>query len=285
MPDTNAQMQPAQTPTPGVPAILSPAADPAAAAPAKRGLRGRLRIPFRGPREPEQPKELSLADHLIELRNRIFISVLALLPGTVVGFVFGDELIRILKSPLPTDKPLIALSITEPFTIRFEIALVLGLVVGMPVILFQLWRFISPGLTSKERSIARPWVPFAMLFFLAGTGLAYFVLPYASKFLYGFQSADLQLMLTADTYFGFVTKMLITFGLVMEFPIILVLLSKVGIVSSKLLASNRRMAILIVTIVSALIAPGGDFVTPLALAGTMYGLYEGAIVVIRMGGH
>jgi sec-independent protein translocase protein TatC len=244
---------------------------------------GRLRNPFRRRREPEPPRELSLVEHLVELRHRVFVSVLSLVPGTIVGFILGDELIRILKKPLPTDRPLIALNITEPFMIRFEIALVVGLVVGMPVILLQLWRFISPGLTPRERSIARPWVPFALVFFAVGVGLAYMVLPYASNFLFGFQTSDLQLMLTADAYFGFVTRLFVTFGLVMEFPIILVLLSKAGIVTHRLLAANRRRALLIVTIVAALIAPGGDFVTPIVLAAAMYGLYEGSIVVIRLG--
>ena len=264
----------------GMPPVGVPAAAPAAE-PAKRG---RFRLPFRRHREPEQPKELSLVEHLVELRNRIFISVLSLLPGTVLGFIFGDQLIAILKKPLPTDKPLIALGLTEPFMIRLEIALVVGLIVGMPVILFELWRFISPGLTDRERSAARPWVPLALIFFAIGVGLAYFILPYASGFLFGFQSSDLQLMLTADAYFGFVTMLFAAFGLVMEFPIVLVLLSKVGLISSAQLRARRRFAIVGITIVSTFITPGADFVSPIAMAVTMYALYEFSIVLIRMNG-
>ena len=264
----------------GTPPVGVPAAAPAAQ-PAKRG---RFRLPFRRHRDPEQPKELSLVEHLVELRNRIFISVLSLLPGTVLGFIFGDQLIAILKKPLPTDKPLIALGLTEPFMIRLEIALVVGLIVGMPVILFELWRFISPGLTDRERSAARPWVPLALIFFAIGVGLAYFILPYASGFLFGFQSSDLQLMLTADAYFGFVTMLFAAFGLVMEFPIVLVLLSKVGLISSAQLRARRRFAIVGITIVSTFITPGADFVSPIAMAVTMYALYEFSIVLIRMNG-
>jgi sec-independent protein translocase protein TatC len=91
-------------------------------------------------------------------------------------------------------------------------------------------------------------------------------------------------MLTADAYFGFVTTLFLAFGLVMEFPIVLVLLSKVGIVTSKLLRSSRRMAVLGITIVSAVITPGADLVSPIVMAVTMYGLYEASIVMIRMGG-
>jgi sec-independent protein translocase protein TatC len=115
-------------------------------------------------------------------------------------------------------------------------------------------------------------------------GLAYFILPYAAGFLFGFQSKEIQLLLTADAYFGFVTMLFLAFGLVMEFPIILVLLSKVGLITSKQLRSSRRIAILGVTIVSTLITPGADFVSPIAMAVTMYGLYEVSIILIRLGG-
>ena len=227
---------------------------------------------------------MSLGGHLVELRNRVFISVGALLPGTIVGFILGDQIIHVLKAPLPTDRPLIALGLTEPFMIKLQVAVVTGVILAMPVILYQLWRFISPGLTKSERSAARPWVPLALIFFALGVGLAYFILPYASGFLYGFQSKDLELMLTADAYFGFVTMLFLAFGLVMEFPIILVLLSKVGMITSMQLRRSRRIAILAITIISTLITPGADFVSPIAMAVTMYGLYEVSIVMIRIGG-
>jgi sec-independent protein translocase protein TatC len=277
--DPNAQLQSAATPA------TVPSA-PAAVPPARRWRPGWFHLPSRGHRpEPQlDTSEMSLGGHLVELRNRIFISVFALLPGTVVGYIFSDEIIRVLKAPLPTKDPLITLALTGPFLIKLQIALVCGVILAMPVILFQLWRFISPGLTPRERSTARPWVPLALVFFALGVGLAYFILPYASGFLYGFQTPDLKLMLTADAYFGFVTTLFLAFGLVMEFPIILVLLSKVGLITSRQLRSSRRMAILGITIVSTLITPGADFVSPIAMAVTMYGLYEVSIVMIRLGG-
>lgn len=265
--DTNAQSQGAASP---------------AAGPARRRLR--LRLPFRNPKPAPPPVEMTLVAHLVELRNRIFISVFALLPGTVIGFIFSDRLIEILKAPLPTKDPLITLGLTEPFMIHLQIALTVGVILAMPVILYQLWRFISPGLSPKERAAARPWVPMALFFFAMGVGVAYFILPYASGFLYGFQTADLKLMLTADAYFGFVTILFLAFGVVMEFPIVLVLLSKVGIVSSALLRRSRRRAVLGVTIFSAMVTPGADLVSPIVMAVTMYGLYEVSIVMIRLGG-
>ena len=252
--------------------------------------RRRLRLPFRrgnGGPPPAAIDEsaMSLSGHLVELRNRVFISVFSLLPGTVLGFVFSDRLIEVLKAPLPhPERPLIALGLTEPFLIHLQVALTVGVILAMPVILYQFWRYISPGLTPRERGAARPWVPLAMVFFALGVGVAYFILPYASGFLYGFETKDIQLMLTADAYFGFVTMLFLAFGVVMEFPIVLVLLSKVGIVSSRRLRSSRKMAVLGITIFSAFVTPGADLVSPIVMAVTMYGLYEVSIVLIRMGG-
>jgi sec-independent protein translocase protein TatC len=267
---------------------LQSAASPTASAMPRRSWRRRLRIPFwhRGasPEPPAGAPEMSLSAHLVELRNRIFISVFALLPGTVLGFIFSGKIIHILIAPLPKGEYLVAFGLTEPFMIDLQVAVTVGTITAMPVILYQLWRFISPGLTDKERSTARPWVPLALLFFVLGVGVAYFILPYASGFLFTFQTSDIHLMLSAESYFGFVTILFLAFGLVMEFPIVLVLLSKVGIVTSKRLRSSRRMAVLGITIFSAIITPGADLVSPIVMAVTMYGLYEVSIIMIRIGG-
>jgi sec-independent protein translocase protein TatC len=267
-------------------ASMESVATPAAGSLPRRSRLRRLRLPLRrrntGP-DPE-PAEMTLTGHLVELRNRFFIAVFSLIPGTIAGFILAKPIIHVLRAPLPTDKPLVALGLTEPFMIQFQVALVAGIILAMPVILYEFWAYVSPGLTPKERSAARPWVPMAMLFFAFGVGVAYLILPYASRFLFSFQTSDVTLMLTAEAYFGFVTTLFLAFGLVMEFPIVLVLLSKVGIVTSKRLRSWRRMALLAIVIVSNLITPGADFVSPIAMSATLYALYEGSILIIRMGG-
>jgi sec-independent protein translocase protein TatC len=227
---------------------------------------------------------MTLTGHLVELRHRLFIAAFSLVPGTIIGFILSGRIIHVLKAPLPTDKPLVALGLTEPFMIQLQVALVTGVILAMPVILYQFWAYVSPGLTPQERSAARPWVPMAMFFFAMGVGVAYFILPYASGFLFGFQTSDITLMLTAEDYFGFMTTLFLAFGLVMEFPIFLVLLSKVGIVTSQRLRRSRRMAILGVVVFANLITPGADFVSPAVMAIVMYALYEVSIVMIRMGG-
>ncbi len=228
---------------------------------------------------------MPLFDHLSELRRRIAIALLAVALGTVVGFVFGQRIIEVLKAPYG-DAPLLLLAPGEGFFITLKVALATGIVLGMPVILFELWRFISPGLTSEERRIARPWVPLALVFFVAGVTVAYFVLPFAIAFLSSFGSGDLPLenAWTADGYFGFVATMFIGFGLVMEYPIVLVLLSKVGIVTSARLRSSRRYALLICAVVAAVATPGGDIISPFVLGLTMYALYELSILLVRAGG-
>ncbi|HEX8941389.1 MAG TPA: twin-arginine translocase subunit TatC [Candidatus Limnocylindrales bacterium] len=236
------------------------------------------------PGTADDVKVMSLVEHLTELRRRIFISILAVVLGSVVGFIAAPQIIHILREPLPSKDPLVALGLGDAFFINLKVALVVGVILAMPVWLYEVWAFISPGLTREERRVARPWVPLALVFFAIGVGLAYFILPYASAFLFGFQSPDLKIFLAADRYFDFVTTLFLAFGLVMEFPMILVLLSKVGIVTSKRLTSSRRMVILGITIFSALITPGGDLVSPVAMAVTMYVLFELSIILVRAGG-
>ncbi len=222
-------------------------------------------------------------DHLAELRRRIALGVLAVALGSVVGFILGPRIIQVLKAPYG-DAPLLLLAPGEGFFITLKIALATGVVLGMPVVLFELWRFVSPGLTSDERRLARPWVPLAMGFFLGGVAIAYVVLPFAIAFLSSFGTGELQNAWTADGYFGFVATMFIGFGLVMEYPIVLVLLSKAGIVTTARLRSTRRYMVIIFAIVAAVATPGGDIISPFVLGVTMYALYELSIVLVRAGG-
>ena len=227
---------------------------------------------------------MSLVDHLSELRRRIAISLLAIALGSVVGFYFAPQLITFLKAPLNLGKPLVYTGLGDAFFINLKLAIVVGIVLAMPILVWQLWRFISPGLTREERRMARPWAPLAIVFFVIGVTVAYVILPFASTFLLSFSSADLQPLITASEYFGFVTTLFLVFGLVMEYPIVLVLLAKVGIINSTRLRRSRRVVILVIAIISAVATPGGDPISPMVLGVTMYALYEFSIVLIRLGG-
>jgi sec-independent protein translocase protein TatC len=252
----------------GIPAILTAAPDsgPASTPPAAA------------------PGEMSLVGHLVELRNRIFRMALAVAVMSLVGFLFGDQIVAILKAPIPGGKPLYYTGLGDAFVIKLKIAVVVGIALAMPVILYQLWAFIAPGLTPKERRIVRPWLPMAFAFFVLGTAVAYFILPFAAGFLIGFSTQDLQPLITAGAYFDFVTTMFLAFGLIMEFPILLYALSRVGIVTSDRLVRSRRMSILGIAIFATAITPGGDLVSPAALGITMYILFEGTVFFIRRSG-
>jgi len=228
--------------------------------------------------------EMSLVGHLVELRNRLIKIALAVAVASVVGFLLGDQIVAILKAPLPGDKPLFYTALGDAFVIKLKIAIVVGVILAMPVVLYQLWAFVSPGLTADERRTIRPWIPLALLFFVIGTVIAYVILPFATGFLISFSTADLQPLITASAYFGFVTTMFLAFGLIMEFPILLYGLSRVGIVTSQRLTAARRPAILGIAIFATAITPGGDLVSPTVLGVTMYILFEGTIFFIRRSG-
>jgi sec-independent protein translocase protein TatC len=227
---------------------------------------------------------MSLVDHLSELRWRLFIIIAAVGAFSLVAFTRAERLLEILKAPLGS-RPLFFTGLGDAFVIQLKLAIVVGLVASMPIILFELWRFISPGLTPAERRAARPWIPFALLFFVFGVTMAYIVLPYASGYLLSFTVPGvLESLITADKYFDFVSTLFLAFGIVMEFPIVLILLSKVGIVTSARLRRSRRYAIVAIVVFAGLVTPGGDLVSPFVLGLILYGLFEGSIVAVRLGG-
>jgi sec-independent protein translocase protein TatC len=226
---------------------------------------------------------MSLADHLGELRSRLIKMIVAIVALAVVGYWRSGAIIDLLRSPIAGRK-LVSLSAGGPFFLYIKVALVCGVILAMPVILYQAWAFVSPGLTSDERRIVRPWIPVALLFFALGVGVAWVVLPFALAFLFAFESDAITITLTIDNYFGFVTLMFLAFGLTMQFPIVLYVLSRIGIVTSARLRAARRYVILGIAIFSTVVTPGGDLVSPTVLGLTMYVLFEISIAVIRRSG-
>ena len=233
---------------------------------------------------PGDESVMSLIDHLGELRTRLFRAILAVAVFSIVGFLVSDQIVKVLADAIPDDDPLFFTGLGDAFVIKVKISIVVGIILAMPILLYQGWAFISPGLTPSERKTARPWIPVALFFFALGTFIAWVVLPYAATFLISFSTEDLQPLITAGSYFDFVTTLFLVFGLVMEFPILLVGLSRVGIVTSERLTSSRRMVILGIAIFAAVATPGGDLVSPFVLGGTMYLLYELTIVFIKRSG-
>ncbi|HLX34990.1 MAG TPA: twin-arginine translocase subunit TatC [Candidatus Limnocylindrales bacterium] len=227
---------------------------------------------------------MPLVDHLTELRRRIIWSIVAVAVLSIVGYLVSDRVIAFLIAPLPPGTPTKVFGIGDAFAIRLKISIVIGVILAMPILLWHVWRFVAPGLTPNERRTVLPWVPVALLFFVIGVTIAYVILPFASAFLLGFQTDQLQVILDIRSYFDFVTTLFLAFGILMEFPILLVGLSKVGIVTSARLRRARRMVILGIAIFSAVVTPGGDLVSPTVLGVTMYILFEVTTLVIKRQG-
>ena len=227
---------------------------------------------------------MPLTGHLAELRGRIIWSILAILVGGSVGFVWGEPIIELLKSQLPGDVRLIQIELGDGFAIRIQIALVVGVILAMPVLLWHVWRFIAPGLTAAERRGVLPWIPAALLFFALGVSIAYVILPFAAAFLLSFVPEGVDRTINIRSYFDFMSTLFLAFGVLMEFPILLVGLSRVGIVTSERLRRARRLVILGIAIFAAVVTPGGDLVSPTVLGVTLYVLFEGTILFIRRTG-
>ena len=240
--------------------------------------------PSPAPQVTSDPSVMTLVDHLSELRWRLFKSLLAIAVGMTVGFLASEPVVALLAAPIPGDEPLFFTGLGDAFAIRLKIAFVIGVILAMPVLLYQGWAFIAPGLTANERRAARPWIPLALVFFALGVALAYIVLPFAATFLLGFTTPDLQPLITAGSYFEFVTTMFLAFGLVMEFPIVLYGLSRVGIATSARLSRARPYVILIIAVAAAILTPGTDLVSPLILGVSMYILFELTLFVIKRTG-
>jgi sec-independent protein translocase protein TatC len=226
---------------------------------------------------------MSLIEHLEELRRRLIIVVIAIVAAAVIGFVFSGSVLDLLRAPLPSDYDTIYFTgPADAFGIQVKIAGFIGIALAMPVILFHVWRFVTPGLTRRERRFVWPVMLAALLLFALGIVVGYLIIPYALNFLLGFARPGLQPLLTIDGYVGFVTTMLLAFGLVLEFPIVLIGLARVGILSHRRLAAQRRWAIVLIVLLAIVLTPGGDPISPLILGSVMYLLFEGSLFVIRM---
>src|SRR5256886_8463762 len=226
-------------------------------------------------------------DHLEELRWRILYSLLAVVVGTLVGWVIVEhvDVIALLIQPI---KPLIpggklrVTSPTDPFFITLKFAFVVGLVLASPVVGYQAWAFLVPALYERERRLIIPALSAGALLFLAGASAAYlWVLPRALGVLLSFQQNVFDPLITADKYFAFAAQLIIAFGVVTELPLVVVILAILGLVTPQFLARNRRYAIAFSAVAAALLAPP-DAVSMLLMMVPLWLLYEGSIWCARV---
>lgn len=224
----------------------------------------------------------TILQHLEEFRWRVVKSAIALVVTSVVAFVFRDWILDILVQPyrdIGGDSELIALKPTEAFGSAMRLAFFGGLLLASPVLLYQVWAFINPALSKRERKWTIPIVAALVVLFAGGVVFAYSVLPRGLEFFASVLDVEFRLQITE--YLKFVTLFLLVFGLSFEFPVFLFATAAAGIVSSKKLAENRRWAVTIIVIVAAVVTPTGDPYTLLLLSGPLYLMYEITIWLIR----
>jgi sec-independent protein translocase protein TatC len=225
---------------------------------------------------------MTMVEHLEELRRRLMVVIAAIAVAAVAGFVISGPVLDLLRGPLPDQFDTIYF--TSPggaFVAQLKIAGFIGVALAMPVILFEIWRFVTPGLLPGERRLLWPFLLAGLLLFVVGVGIGFVLIPYALGFLLSFAREGVEPLLTIDEYIGFVTTLMLAFGLMLQFPVVLIVLSRLGIVTPGWLASRRRWAILLIAIVAAVATPGGDPFSMIVLSLFMYGLFEATLLVVR----
>jgi len=232
--------------------------------------------------------EMSLAEHLRELRSRLARAGLALTAGAVAGYAVFPVGIDLLLAPYCEAVgsagrcDLVVLGPLDPFFVRMRTAFVVGLVVGAPVLLYQAWRFVRPGLTTRERRFVLPFVLLSQVMFAVGIAFASWVIPRGLGILLDLGGDGITPLLGAREYLAFLLTMGLAFGIVFELPLVLAFLVLAGVLTAARMRSFRRYAVVINVIAAALITPTGDAVTLLLVAGPMVVFYELAIVFARL---
>lgn len=238
--------------------------------------------------EDNSSSKMPITSHLEELRKRLMRSLIAIGIGMAICYNFKEQLFNVLTYPLTTALPpnsyMIFTSLPEAFFNYLKISFFAGLMLASPYVLYQIWKFISPGLYETEKKYVVPFVVVATLLFSGGVAFCYFlVLPPAFKFFTEFATDFLKPMLSLREYLSLALKLLFVFGLMFEIPVFLFFLAKLGIVTPAFLAKQRKYAILIIFIAAAILTPTPDAFTQILMAIPMIVLYEISIIVIRLG--
>jgi sec-independent protein translocase protein TatC len=233
-------------------------------------------------------KKLPLTGHLQELRKRLILSMITIGVGFILCYTFSQFLFEILAAPLlkamPSGSSLIFTSVAEAFFTYMKVAFIAGLILASPLVLYQIWAFIAPGLYQKEKKYAVPFVVGGSLFFAMGVLFGYFVaIPVGFKFLLGYTTGFIKPMPSMKEYLSFSIKFLLAFGLVFELPVVLLLLAMIGVIDAKMLARQRKYAILLIFIFAAVMTPP-DIVSQVIMALPLMGLYELSIILAKFFG-
>lgn len=224
--------------------------------------------------------------HLEELRKRLVTCAIAVGAGFVIAYIFAERLFQLLVAPLKSVMPegdqLIFTNLPEMFFAYIKVAFIAGILAAAPLIFYELWMFVAPGLYKKEKTLAIPFVVSSTILFVGGSLFGYFVVfPFGFKFFIGFSNEYVKALPSVKQYFSFSLKLLFAFGLVFELPVVMFFLSKIGLVTPEYLKRKRKYAILLTFVMAAILTPP-DVITQCMMAGPLIVLYEVGILVARL---
>ncbi len=236
----------------------------------------------------DEQEKIPFTEHLEELRKRLIVCFIAVGIGFVLSYGFKEKLFQILTRPLirvmQTGDKLIFTGLPEAFFTYLKVAFLSGIILAAPVIFYQFWMFVAPGLYDKEKRLMAPIVFLSTFFFVGGAFFGYFIVfPYGFKFFLGFASEIIRPLPSMREYLGFASKLLLAFGLVFELPLIITFLAKLGMVSVSFLKKNRKYALLLFFVGAAILTPP-DVVTQIMMALPLIVLYEISIIGARIFG-
>ena len=232
-------------------------------------------------------KRMTLIEHLFDLRRCLIVSLLAVGVGFIIAFYFSEEILKFLtRVTSPENKPtFIFLSPAEALWSNFKVAFFAGVILALPVVLYEVWRFVSPGLNEEERRYAAPFIILSLISFCTGLIFCYMViLRFAMSFLLTYKTSGLTPMISIGYYLDFVIKFMLAFGLIFELPFVIVFLARIGIITPEFLSKNRKYAILINFIVAAILTPTPDVFNQCLMAVPLMVLYELGIIGAKIFG-
>jgi sec-independent protein translocase protein TatC len=235
-----------------------------------------------------QDEKQSFLSHLEELRKRLIYCAISVGIGFLVTYIFSEDIFTILimplKKSLPASDKLIFTNLPEMFITYIKTSFIAGILLSSPVIFYQMWMFIAPGLYQNEKRYVVPFVLFSTILFVGGALFGYFIVfPFGFRFFLGYANDYIQALPSVKQYFSFSTKLLFAFGIVFELPVVIYFLSRMGIVSVSFLRKNRKYAILLTFIMGAILTPP-DVITQCMMALPLLLLYEVGIIVAMMAG-
>ncbi|MEN6412432.1 MAG: twin-arginine translocase subunit TatC [Veillonellales bacterium] len=225
------------------------------------------------------PKEMSLIEHLAELRKRLIIMIVAVAIGSTACYFYAAELVHFITAPAGK---LYYLNPAEAFFTYLKVSFFAGFLLALPIVLYEVWAFVVPALTLKERLATLILVPASVVLFFVGLAFSYFfVLPAGIKFFMGFATDDLQPLFSLGQYLSFVISFLVPFGFIFEMPLFVLVLAKLGIISSGFLIAKRKVVLVLSFVVGALISPTPDIFSQCMVAIPMIILYEISILIVK----